>query len=62
MKESKKPGYRSYKGMKEPGQFADHLERLNKKFYDKVKGSSVKPLVDPKKSRIPGVSRYLKRK
>lgn len=59
----KKPSYKSYKGMSEPGDFADHLERLQDRVYhQKKKRKGIKPLVDPKKSRIPGVSLYLKKK
>lgn len=58
-----KPSYKSYKGMSEPKEFGDYLERLHAKVYDskKKKAKGIKPLVDPKKSRIPGVSTYLKK-
>lgn len=61
----KKPGYASYKGMSEPREFGDYLERQSAKLYDskrKKKARGIKPLIDPKKSRIPGVSSYLKKK
>jgi hypothetical protein len=58
----RKPSYKSYKGMSEPKEFGDYLERLQTKVYDKKKkAKGIKPLVDPKKSRIPGVSTYLKK-
>jgi len=58
----KKPSYKSYKGMSEPKEFGDYLEGLQTKVYDrKKKTSGIKRLVDPKKSRIPGVSTFLKK-
>lgn len=58
----KKNSYHSAKASRDLSKMTDYLERVRKRFYDRSKKSSIKPLVDPKESVIPGASNYFKRR